>query len=314
MKQMIATALLLCSASAAAQAETIGMSMTTFDDNYQTVMRLQVQDHVGTLDGVDIQIEDAQNDVGRQLDQVNNFIAAGVDAIMLTLVDTSSAPALSAAAEAAGIPLVYINLKPDNLDLLPDNQAFVGSNEVESGTLGAFAACQLLRARGLSDGARGYIMIGDLAHNAALQRTKDVHDVIGMDMCSFMEIIDEQEGRWSREEGQNLMTNWLSTGEVPDFVFGNNDEMAIGAIQALSAAGVPMEDVVVVGVDATVDALQAMQAGQLDVTVLQDAAAIGIGGVDTALALARGEARPRLNYVPFTLVTPDNMADFIGRN
>ncbi len=314
MMKLALAATLLCGTVLSAHAEKIGMTMTTFDDNYQTVMRNKIQDYVATLDDVTIQIEDGKNDVAKQLDQVNNFIANGVDAILVTMVDTSTGPAISAAAEKAGIPLVYINLKPDNLDILPANQAYVGSNEIESGTLASFEACKLLRAMGKSGGANGYTLIGDLNHNAAIQRTKDLHDVIGMDMCNFMTVTDEQEGKWSRDNAQNLMANWLSSGNVPDFVFGNNDEMALGAIQALKAAGMPMKDVVVFGIDATQDALQSMKAGDLDVTVLQDAGAIGIGGVDTALAMARGEKKPVLNYIPFTLVTPANMDEFITKN
>ena len=314
-KTLISVSLVaLLSGASAAAAETVGVSFAAFDDNFHTVMRTKIQEYADGLDGVDVQFEDAQYDVGKQLDQVNNFIASGVDAIMMTLVDTTAAPAITAAAEAAGVPLVYMNLQPVNVDTLPDNQAYVGSNEIESGTLGAFEACKILRASGLSDGARGYILIGNLAHQAAVQRTKDVHDVTSMDMCKFMEITDEQTGKWSREEGQNLMTNWLSSGDKPDFVFGNNDEMAIGAIQAMKASGVDMQKVVVVGVDATTDALQAMQAGDLDVTVFQNGAAIGTGALDAALALARDEDVGRLIYIPFELVTPENINDYLGRN
>ncbi|TGV32267.1 rhizopine-binding protein, partial [bacterium M00.F.Ca.ET.168.01.1.1] len=85
--------------------------------------------------GVDIQVEDAQNDVAKQLDQVKNFIASGVDAIIVNPVDTSATQAMSDAAAAAKIPLVYVNREPVNVDKLPDNQAFVASNEAESGTL-----------------------------------------------------------------------------------------------------------------------------------------------------------------------------------
>ena len=88
----------------------------------------------------------------------------------------------------------------------------------------------------------------------------------------------------------DLMTNWLTAGEPFDAVFANNDEMAIGAIQAMKSAGVDMDDVIVVGVDATQDGLAAMGAGDLDVTVFQNAAGQAAGAVDAALALARGEA------------------------
>jgi len=139
-------------------------------------------------------------------------------------------------------------------------------------------------------------------------------DVVGIDMCNFIKILDKQSSEWSRDNAGNLMTNWLSTGEVPDVVFANHDDSAIGAILALKAANVPMEDVVVVGVDATADALQFMQAGDLDVTVFQNAKAQGGGGVDVALKLAKGEPVDRVTYIPFELVTPANMADYLGKN
>jgi inositol transport system substrate-binding protein len=314
MKKLYAAAAALLLSSVMAQAEKIGISMATFDDNYQTVMRNKIKAYAETLPGVTVQIEDAQSDVAKQLDQIKNFVASGVDGIMITLVDTSASQALTDAANAAGVPLVFMNLLPINLDTLPANEAYVGANEIESGTLGAFEACKLLRAAGKSNGAKGYIMIGDLAHAAAIQRTKDVKDIIATDMCNFMKITDEQTGGWSRDKGQNLVTNWLSTGEKPDFVMANNDEMAIGAIQAMTASGIDMKDVVVVGVDATQDALTAMQAGQLDVTVFQNGGGIGAGALDTVLKLARGEKVERLNYIPFELVTPANMADYLGKN
>lgn len=105
-----------------------------------------------------------------------------------------------------------------------------------------------------------------------------------------------------------------STGDAPDAVFANSDESALGTILALNTANVVMEDVVVVGVDAAADALQFMQAGDLDVTVFQNAKVQGGGGVDAALALAKGQAVDKIVYVPFELVTPANMADYIGKN
>ena len=85
-----------------------------------------------------------------------------------------------------------------------------------------------------------------------------------------MKIIAEQTGEWDRTKGQNLMTNWLSKGMHFDAVISNNDEMAIGAIQAMKSASVDTKKAVVGGVDATQDALASMKAGDLKVTVFQD--------------------------------------------
>ena len=314
MKKTLIAAGLATLMSTSAMAENIGVSIYLFDDVWTTVMRNGLTDHADSLEGVDVQVEDALDDVARQLDQINNFVASGVDAIIVQPVDTSATQAMTNAAEAAGIPLVFVNRQPINLDTLPDNQAFVASNEIESGTLAAFEACKLLRAAGLAGGARGYMLMGQLSNQAAVQRSKDVHDVIGMDMCNFITLIDEQTANWQRDEAQDLVTNWLSSGEPFDVIFANNDEMAIGAIQAMKAAGISMDDVVVTGVDATQDALVAMAAGDLDATVFQDARGQGAGALDTALALARGEDVDQSVFIPFKLVTPDNIDEFFSRN
>jgi inositol transport system substrate-binding protein len=312
MKKLItASALALCASMT--QAETIGISMVSFDDNFQTLLRTGME-NMAAERGVEVQLEDAQYDVAKQLDQINNFVASGVDAIIVTVVDSSSATALSAAAEAGGVPLIYVNIEPGNVDSLPDNQAFVGSNEIESGTMGAYEACVQLRAAGKSGGATGYILSGNFIHQAAVQRTKDVQDVLAMDMCNFINIDGAEEGMWSRDTAQDIMTNWLSSGGDVDVVFANNDEMAIGAIQALKSVGSDMDDVIVVGVDATQDALLSMSQGELDITVFQNAKAQGGGALDAALQLAHGEDVDQKVYIPFELVTPSNMADYLTAN
>ncbi|MBY6048785.1 sugar ABC transporter substrate-binding protein [Vannielia litorea] len=300
--------------STSAMAETIGVSMALFDDNFLTVLRNGIQEQADAMDGIEVQIEDAQNDVARQLDQINNFVASGVDAIIVNPVDTSATEAMTAAAEAAGVPLVYVNRQPINVDTLPDNQAFVASNEEESGTLETIEICDILAEQG-TDPAKIYVMMGELSNQAAVQRTQDIDDVIAAGNCKVeIQEIDRQTANWSRDQAQNLMTNWLSSGEEFHAVIANNDEMAIGAIQAMKAAGISMDDVVVGGIDATQDALAAMAAGDLDVTVFQNAAGQGGGALDAALKLSKGEDVDQKVYIPFELVTPDNMADYTSKN
>ncbi|MFT4160478.1 sugar ABC transporter substrate-binding protein [Shinella sp. NM-101] len=309
MKKFILGSALAVMMSTAAHAETIGVSMALFDDNFLTVLRNGMSDYAKTLDGVELQIEDAQNDVAKQQSQVQNFIASGVSAIIVNPVDTDATAALSKAAADAGIPLVYVNREPVNINELPEKQAFVASNEQESGTLETQEVCRLLNGKG-----KVVVMMGELSNQAARMRTQDIKDVIATDECKGLEIVEEQTANWSRTQGSDLMTNWLSAGLEFDAVISNNDEMAIGAIQALKAAGRSMDSVVVAGVDATQDALAAMAAGDLDVTVFQDAAGQGKGSVDAALKLAKGEKVDTKVYIPFQLVTPANIADFQAKN
>src|ERR1700758_4885314 len=120
--------------SSPAFATKIGVSMDKFDDNFLTVLRNGMADYAKTLPGVTVQIEDAKDDVSKQLSQVQNFIANGVDAIIVNPVDTSTAAITKAVADA-GVPLVYVNREPNNVDKLGPKAAFVASNEPESGTL-----------------------------------------------------------------------------------------------------------------------------------------------------------------------------------
>ncbi len=314
MKKMLIVAGLAALMSTSAMAANIGVSMAKFDDNFLTVLRNGMSDYAKTLPDTNVQIEDAGNDVAKQLDQVKNFIASKVDAIIVNPVDTSATQAITDAAAAAHIPLVYVNRQPINVDTLPDGQAFVASNEADSGTLETKEVCRLLKAAGKDKGANILVMQGELSNQAAVQRTKDIHDVIATPECAFMKIVQEQTANWQRDQAQNLMTNWLSSGIKYDAVIANNDEMAIGAIQAMKAAGVDPSKTIVAGVDATQDALAEMAAGNLKATVFQDAAGQGHGAVDAALKLMKKQPVEKKVYVPFQLVTPANMDKFMKKN
>ncbi|NRA88560.1 MAG: sugar ABC transporter substrate-binding protein [Rhizobiales bacterium] len=309
MKKLLAIVSLTALMTTSALAGSVGVSMAAFDDNFLTVLRNGMIKHAESLPNTDLQVEDAQNDVGKQLNQIQNFIASGVDAIIVNPVDTDATVAMSKAAEAAGVPLVYVNREPVNVDTMPDNQAFVASNEIVSGTLQAFEVCKLLGGQG-----NVVVMMGELSNQAAVQRTADVHDVFKLPMCAGIKIVEEQTANWSRVQGADLITNWLSAGVEFDAVIANNDEMAIGAIQGLKAAGISMDDVVIAGIDATQDALAAIKAGDQDLTVFQNAAAQGSGALDAAVALAAGKSVAQKLYVPFELVTPVNLANYMDKN
>ncbi len=313
MKRHLAIATLATMLATTASAETIGVSMALFDDNFLTVLRNGMVDYSKGMSGVSLQIEDAQNDVGKQLSQVQNFVAAGVDAIIVNPVDTDATVALSQAAAAAGIPLVYVNRQPVNLDSLPEKQAFVASDEKQSGTLQTQEVCRLLKTAGKTE-ARAVVMMGELSNQAARMRTQDIKDVVATPDCSFIKLVEEQSANWSRTQGSDLMTNWLSAGVQFDAVISNNDEMAIGAIQSLKAAGRSMDSVIIAGIDATPDGLAAMQAGDLDITVYQNATKQGEVSVQTAVKAAAGEKVEKTLWVPFELVMPENLGEYQARN
>ena len=290
--------------ASSASAETIGYSSPNFDDNFQTILRTAAEKHAKSL-GHDILIEDAREDVGTQISQIQNFIASGVDAIMLAAVSAESTPAITEMVKSAGIPLVYINRRPVDIDNLGGKSTYVGSDDYVAGKLEAEAVCELTGGKG-----NAVILIGILTNEAAQSRTKAVKDVVSTGACSGIKIVAEQVGDWQRTKGADIVTNWLSSGIRPDIVFANNDEMALGAIQALKSAGISMDDVVVAGVDATPDAIKSMEAGELDVTVFQDAEGQATGGVDAALKMINGEKLGSYTDIPFIPVTLDNIDRF----
>lgn len=301
-------ALALAAGAAPATSAEIGVSMAKFDDNFLTVLRNGMQDYAAKQDGVSLQVEDAQNDVSKQLSQIENFAAQGVDAIIVNPVDTDATPAMTALATKAGVPLVYVNRMPAD-PKLPEKVAFVGSDEKQSGTLQMQEVCKLMGGKG-----NILVMMGELSNQAARQRTQDVLDVLETPACSGIKIVERQTANWERTQGADLMTNWISAGHKFDAVVSNNDEMAIGAIQALKASKADMKATIVAGIDATQDALAAMKAGDLDVSVFQNAAGQGQGAVDAALKLAKGDKVESFVWVPFELVTPANMAEYAAKN
>jgi len=303
---LLSLAAFLLSLSTAAQAVTVGVSMALFDDNFLTAVRASMKDRAEQL-RVAAQFEDAGNDIGRQLNQIQNFIAQHVDAIIVNPVDTDATPRMTQLAVAAGIPLVYVNRMPGDKQL-PPRVSFVGSDETQSGTLEMTEVCRLLGGRGDI-----VVLMGELTNQSARQRTRDIDEVIARPACRGIRVLDRQAADWKRTAAADLVTNWLSAGLRPAAVVANDDEMAIGAIQALKQAHL-LKSTIVAGIDATPDALAEMKAGGLTLTVFQNAPAQGRGAIDTALRLVRREAVPSFVWVPFELVTRDNLSHYFWRH
>ena len=255
--------------------------------------------------GVEINIVAAEEKADVQLGQVENFVSQKLDGIIVVPVDTDAAGPMTQAAQAANIPLVYVNRRPSDL---PETVPYVGSDSLVSGTLAMTELAKLA-------GGKGNVVIiqGDPANEAAQLRTKGCQDVVAQN--AGMKITKTAAGNWYRDKGQSIMENWLQSGEEINVVCANNDEMALGAINAIKAAGKTLGagGILVGGVDATADALAAMKAGDLAVTVFQDAKGQGAGGVAAVVKLAKGEKVESYVDIPYQLVTPANIADFEGK-
>lgn len=279
----------------------VGVSISNFNDTFLTYMKDGMDAYAKTL-GADVEVTyvDASEDAAKQLSQIENFISQGMNAVVIVPVNTEATAPMTKALADAGIPLVYVNRLPAGL---PDDVVFVGSDSIDAGLFqGQYLADKL--------GGKGnvVIMMGKLDNEAALKRTEGVEQI----MANYpdIKITKKDTANWNRDEGLTLMENWLSTGEQIDAVASNNDDMALGAIQAIEAAGL-LGKIVVGGTDATPDALAEMDKGRLDVTVFQDAAGQGGGAIQAAVGLARGETVENRVWIPYVLVTPENYKEFM---
>jgi len=255
--------------------------------------------------GANVQMEVAGDDVGKQLSQIQNFIAQKVEAIIVNPVDTDVTPRITKLVTAANIPLIYVNRRPADFEKLPAGVAWVASDEKVSGTLQTQEVCRVMKGKG-----NIVVLMGELSNEAARTRTKDIENVLATKECSGIKILDKREGKWQRTAGNDITTNWVANGMKFDAIISNNDEMAIGAIQALKAARKWRPDFMVAGIDATPDALASMKAGDLKVTVFQNAAGQGAGSLDAAIKLIKKQSVDRFVNIPFELVTPDNLSRY----
>ena len=301
----LALCMLLGSGFAMAADLKIGVSMSQFDDTYLTNVREYMDKQAKSYpkgDGVQLQFEDARADVVKQLSQVENFISQKVDAIIVNPVDTASTARISKSAIEAGIPLVYVNRRPDQKDL-PKGVAAVTSDDEEAGKLQMQYVADKLGGKG-----KIVILLGDLANNSTTNRTKGIKAVLAN--YPDIKIEQEQTGIWLRDKGMTLVNDWLTQGREFNAVLANNDEMAIGAAMALKSAGTKPGSVLIAGVDGTPDGLNAITKGEMTVSVFQDAKGQAVGSLEAARKMAKSEMIEQNIVIPFQLITPDNVKDF----
>ncbi|MFJ4145539.1 sugar ABC transporter substrate-binding protein [Pseudomonas sp. NPDC089734] len=299
----LALALALGSGTALADVR-IGVAMSQFDDTWLTYLRDDMSAKAKSMpEGVSLQFVDARADVNKQIDQVQELIGKKVDALIVNPVDTAATARITKSATAAGIPLVYVNRRPDD-PKLPEGVATVTSDDIEAGRLQMQYIAEKMGGKG-----NVMILLGDLANNSTQNRTKGVKEVLSK--YPDIKIDQEQTGIWARQKGMDLTNDWITQGKEFNAILSNNDEMAIGAAMALKQAGVKKGSVLVAGVDGTPDGLNAVTRGDLTVSVYQDAKGQANGAIDAAVKMAKKEkVEPQAIVIPYRLITPENVATF----
>lgn len=249
--------------------------------------------------GVKVSIQDAEFDTSKQLQQVENFINSGVDAVVIKPVDAEACGPISDACKDAGVPLIAVN---SNMTASCD--VYVGSDHTYSGELqGEYVAEQL------TDGGNVAILVGDLTVQASTERTEGAKSKLAEG--NNIEVVSEQEAHWMRDEAMAKMENWISSGEDLKAVIANNDEMAIGAAMVCEENGI--DDIIICGIDASEDALNLLKDGKIAMTVYQNGYEQGYQGVLAAIKLANGETVEEYVDVPYEKILQDQAEEYLEK-
>lgn len=288
----------------AVQARTaqVGVALANFDLNFVSILRTQMMHELDTQ-GMKGQFSDAKGDVALQVQQIDDFINQGVNAIILNPVDTQGVLPMIQAAKNAGIPLIFVNRKPEVP--LTGAMSYVGSDSALSGKMQIEELAKLMNYRG-----NIAILMGALSNEEARERTRAVEEFVAQH--KNMKVIEKQTAKWQRNEAVDVVSSWLLNGRSINAIVANNDEMAIGAIMALNQA--KKKDVMVAGIDGTPDGLQFIKNGEMVVTVFQDAKAQATGAVRVANALINKQKTDNYHWIPYQTVTRANYEQFIQQN
>lgn len=285
----------------------VGVTIYKFDDNFMTLYREELERYMKSLETdtvkYDITITDGKGDMAEQTNQIDTFIAQGANVLIVNLVQSSSAATITDKCKAANVPVVYINREPSEDDMKAwDKICYVGADARQSGTYqGEIIANLEDKGDADGDGVVRYIMImGDPENVDAQYRTEFSIKAL-TDAGIEVEELFKQRGDWEQAKGQELAANALSQfGDKIDVVFCNNDGMALGAYQAITAAGRTVgEDIYLVGVDALQECQDMVAAGTMTGTVLNDHIGQSNSAVDAAIKYLSGESNETYIWVDY---------------
>ena len=296
---------------------TIGVCIYQFTDAFMTTYRNALQEILEGK-GYKVTTVDGANDQAKQNEQINTFITQGVDALIINPVMTSAADQIISTVKNAGIPTVLINREPTAEQMaVYDKLVYVGCDAAQSGTFQGELILETPNGGDINgDGKISYIMVQGDPENIDAQLRTEYSVKALQEAGKEVEQLNLTRGDWDREKGQTICANDLAQfGDKIEDVFCNNDDMAIGALQAIQSAGRKVnEDIYLVGVDALDAALNEVQAGNMTGTVLNDAngqAASAVAEMEKLLGGATYTSGNQSVYVDYVKVTPENVGDFM---
>ena len=282
---------------AAAGDVTVGLSVSTLENPFFVTLRDGAQAAADEA-GIELLVSDAQDDAQTQANDIEDFITREVDVIIVNPVDSAAIVPSIESANAADIPVITVDRGADGGEVV----SHIASDNVLGGQLaGEYLFEQI--------GGEGQVaqLEGVAGTSAARDRGEGFQQAL--DAADGIELVATQTANFNREEGLTVAENILQANPDLAGIFAQNDEMGLGAVEAARGAGI-LEDLVIVGFDATDDALAAIEAGEMAATVAQLPDLMGELAVQTAVQVANGEDVEAEQPVEVMLVTADNVGDF----
>ncbi|MEC1716357.1 ribose ABC transporter substrate-binding protein RbsB [Schinkia azotoformans] len=253
----------------------LGLSISTLNNPFFVTLRDGAEAEA-KKQGIQITTIDAQNDPAKQISDIEDLIQQGVTALIINPTDSAAVVSAIESANNAGIPVITVDRSAEGGEVV----AHIASDNAAGGKMAGEFILETL-------GNKGKIveLEGIPGSSAARERGEGFHSAV--DGVEGVKVVAKQAADFDRAKGLTVMENILQGNKDIQAVFAHNDEMALGALEALAAAG--LKDVLVVGFDATEDAVKAVEDGRMGATVAQKPDLIGQKGVETAISVIKGE-------------------------
>ena len=272
---------------------TIGLSVSTQNNPFFVSLVEGAEKQAAAL-GVKITVADAGDDAAKQTSDIEDLVASGISVLIVNPVDSDAVTGAVEFAKSKGVKVISVDRAVNGTEI----ECQIASDNV----LGAELATQFI-VDTLGEGAVVAELEGVTGASAAIDRSQGFHNIAD----AKLQVVARQTANFARAEGMSVMENMLQANPDIQAVFAANDEMALGAMEAITGAG---KDIMVVGFDATDDAIASIKAGQMAGTIAQQPALIGSTAVTNALKLINGETIEKSIPVEVTLVTIDNVETF----
>jgi ribose transport system substrate-binding protein len=270
----------------------IGLALSTLNNPFFVSLRDGAQAAADAA-GVTLIVTDARDDATQQANQVQNFQTQQLKGVIINAVDSDAAGPIVAPLIAAKTPVVAVDRAVNGATV----SSFIASDNVAGGGLAADALAKAV-------GEKGKIIVlqGVAGTSASRDRGKGFTEAIKK--YPNIQVVATQPADFDRSKGLDVATNLLQAHADAVGIFAENDEMALGAIQALGArAG---KSVFVVGFDGTADGVAAIKAGTMNASIAQQPTELGKSAVTTLLALINGKPAEKTIGVPVVVLTKDN--------